>query len=67
MSFFKYICKKFSCKSSCMYNNKEPCVIPLNDINLKDYNLTLKDLILINEIITNRSKKERLTIIETLI
>ncbi len=66
MSFFKYICKKFSCKSSCMYN-KEPCVIPLNDINLKDYNLTFKDLIWINEIITNRSKKDRIKRIETLI
>jgi len=49
-----------------MYN-KEPCVIPLNDINLKDYNLTLKDLIWINEIITNRSKKDRIKRIETLI
>lgn len=67
MSFLNYICKKFSCKSSCMFNSKEPCEIPLNDINLKDYNLTLKDLIWINEIITNRSKKDRIKRIETLI
>ena len=58
MGLIKWICKKFSCNSSCKYNGemeKCPRESMRNLGNIMDYELSIKDVMCINKIL---GKKE---------
>jgi hypothetical protein len=65
MGIIKWICRKFSCNSSCKYNEQmESCpkksMENLN--NILNYDLSIKDVMAINKIIS----KKTLNIVETI-
>ena len=58
MGILKWICKKFSCNSSCKYNGEmENC--PKQSMenldNILNYNLSIKDVMAINKIISKKT------------
>lgn len=67
MGILKWICKKFSCNSSCKYNAEmENC--PKQSMrnlgNIMNYELSIKDVMSINKILSKKSqtKLQALTI-----
>lgn len=67
MGILKWICKKFSCNSSCKYNAEmENC--PKQSMrnlgNIMNYELSIKDVMSINKILNKKSqtKLQALTI-----
>lgn len=67
MGLLKWICKKFSCNSSCKYNAEmENC--PKQSMrnlgNIMNYELSIKDVMSINKILSKKSqtKLQALTI-----
>lgn len=67
MGILKWICKKFSCNSSCKYNSEmENC--PKQSMrnlgNIMNYELSIKDVMSINKILSKKSqtKLQALTI-----
>ena len=58
MGILKWICKKFSCNSSCKYNGEmENCPKQSMDNleNILNYNLSIKDVMAINKIISKKT------------
>jgi len=58
MGILKWICKKFSCNSSCKYNAEmENC--PKQSMrnlgNIMNYDLSIKDVMSINKILSRKS------------
>ena len=59
MGILKWICKKFSCNSSCKYNAEmENC--PKQSMrnlgNIMNYELSIKDVMSINKILSKKSQ-----------
>ena len=70
MGLFKWLCKKFSCNSSCKYNGEmENC--PKKSMenldNILNYNLSIKDIMAINKIISKKTMNINETIQQTTI
>ena len=70
MGILKWICKKFSCNSSCKYNGEmENC--PKKSMenldNILNYNLSIKDVMAINKIISKKTMNINETIQQTTI
>ena len=70
MGILKWICKKFSCNSSCKYNGEmENCpkqsMENLN--NILNYDLSIKDVMAINKIIGKKTMSIKETIQQTTI
>ena len=63
MGLFKWLCKKFSCKSECRYNEqmKEcPEIINSRIANIHNYKLNIEDYFKINKILTKRPTIDRI-------
>tara|TARA_R110001599_G_scaffold348284_1_gene575409 strand:+ start:209 stop:415 length:207 start_codon:yes stop_codon:yes gene_type:complete len=61
MGLFKWIFSKFSCDSSCKYNNElEGCPRRMteNIENIMSYNLSIKDVLKINKLLNKRENVE---------
>ena len=60
MGLIKWLCKKFSCKSSCKYN-EEMMNCPKNSMdnltNIMNYQLSIKDVMKINKILNKKELK----------
>jgi hypothetical protein len=70
MGLLKWLCKKFSCTSSCKYNGEmENC--PKKSMenldNILNYNLSIKDVMAINKIIAKKTMTIKETIQQTTI
>jgi hypothetical protein len=58
MGLFKWLCKKFSCTSSCKYNAEMencPKKSMANLSNILNYDLSIKDVMDINKIISKKN------------
>jgi hypothetical protein len=58
MGILKWICRKFSCNSSCKYNEQMeycPKQSMENLNNILKYDLTMKDVMAINKIISKKT------------
>ena len=65
MGIIKWICRKFSCNSSCKYNEQMECCPKKSMENLNNilnYDLSIKDVMAINKIIS----KKTINIVETI-
>ena len=61
MGILKWICRKFSCNSSCKYNEQmenSPKKSMKNLDNILNYNLSIKDVMAINKIISKKTINE---------
>ena len=61
MGILKWICKKFSCNSSCKYNEQMeycPKKSMENLNNILNYDLSIKDVMHINKILSKKTIKE---------
>jgi len=58
MGLIKWLCKRFSCKSGCMFN-PEQCDKDLLDIDLRQYVLKDDDLKVIQNIRNKRASKHK--------
>lgn len=61
MGILKWICKKFSCSSNCKYNGElEGCPQKLSERikNIENYDLNIKDLLMISKIVSKKKLKE---------
>ena len=57
MGFFKWICMRIKCKSTCSYNQDLVFDSDIYNRRLCDYELKYKDLIKINTILSKRDRK----------
>ena len=61
MGILKWICSKFSCKSSCKYND-QMAACPQTSIdnvsNIMNYQLSIKDIMKFNKILNKRELKQ---------
>ena len=70
MGILKWICRKFSCNSSCKYNEQMencPKKSMKNLDNILNYNLSIKDVMAINKIISKKTISINETIQQTTI
>lgn len=61
MGLIKWLCKRFSCKSSCKYNDEmgNRCSQSIDNIsNIMNYQLLMKDVMKINKILNKRELME---------
>ena len=61
MGFFKWLCKRFACKSTCTFNEEfDPDIL---NHRVSEYQLKYKDVEKITRILTKRQKKKNTSII----
>ena len=61
MGIFKWLCKKFSCKSDCQFNRElRECHNSLTQRidNIHNYNLSIEDILKINKVLKKVGLKE---------
>lgn len=66
MGMLKWICKKFSCSSNCKYNGElEGCPQRLTERikNIDNYDLNIKDLLMISKIVSKKKLKKNVSLI----
>ncbi len=57
MGFIKWICKRLKCRSTCSYNQEAILDYSVLNHKLNDYELKMKDIIIINTILLKRGRK----------
>ncbi len=66
MGFFKWMCKKFKCQSSCMFNDANYCD-SIQHTKLSDYELKYKDIEAIHKILIKRRLKNKIIAFDNII
>lgn len=61
MGLLKWICKRFKCESSCMFNEEIFDIDKMN-INLNNYQLKYKDIHKIHKILIKRKLNKKIII-----
>jgi len=61
MGLFKWLCKRFGCKSSCVFNQELrecPTSLTKRIDNIHNYNLSIEDIFKINKVLKKVGLKE---------